>query len=58
MCKIYRSRLTNNYKEKSYIYHPDEETAPKQYKLALSDFLILFFYFKKSCLQKNSKIVQ
>lgn len=37
--------LTNNYKEKSYIYHPDEETAPKQYKLALSDFFNSLFLF-------------
>lgn len=30
--------LVNTYKENSYIYHTDEETTPKQCKLALSDF--------------------
>lgn len=58
MCKIPMQSLTNNNKEKSYIYHPDEETAPEQYKLALSDFLIIFFILKNQVYRKiaNSTI--
>lgn len=38
---------------------PDEETTPKQYKLALSDFsTFLSFYFEKFQIKESNKIIK
>lgn len=53
MHKMYMYSLINNCKDKSYIYHPDEETetTPKRYKLALLGFF-LFILKNLRCKEK------